>query len=247
MTAEQPLARLRVLGGFQLLVGDHPTLLPVQAQRVLGLLAVRRSLQARSTLAGTLWADVPERRAQANLRNAVWRIRLASDAVLRCTRHAVGLDTALALDLHEAQRCAQVLLYGDVVEPDGRSIDVLDHDLLPAWDEEWLVIERERQRQLRMHALEALSATLCQAGRYPEAITAALAAVRAEPLRESAQRALISAHLGEGNVSEAVRQLDSYRELLDGELGIVPSEQLEAIVGKVLRASPVGAARRLEV
>ncbi|MGQ0718385.1 MAG: AfsR/SARP family transcriptional regulator [Pseudonocardiales bacterium] len=246
MITEQPLPRLRVLGGFQLLVGNHPTPLPVQAQRLLGLLAVRWSLQTRSALAGTLWDDVPERRAQANLRNAVWRIRLTSDAVLRCTRHAIGLDTALALDLHEAQRCAQALLSGAGAEPDGRLIDVLDHDLLPAWDEEWLVIERERQRQLRMHALEALSASLRRVGRYPEAITAALAAVRAEPLRESAQRALILAHLGEGNVSEAVRQLDAYRQLLDGELGIAPSEQLEAIVRQGIANQPMGATRRPE-
>lgn len=237
MTVGRPVPHLRVLGGFQLLVGEHPVPLPLQAQRVLGLLAVRESIQTRATLAGGLWGDVPERRAQANLRNAVWRIRLASDDVLQCTRHAVGLDSALALDLDEAQRCAKALLSGDVAEPEGRLVDVLEHDLLPAWDEEWLVIERERQRQLRMHALEALSASLGEAGRYPEAIAAALAAVRAEPLRESAQRALIAAHLGEGNVSEAVRQLDGYRQLLDAELGIAPSAQLEALVGGALTAT----------
>jgi hypothetical protein len=31
-------------------------------------------------------------------------------------------------------------------------------DLLPAWDEDWVLIERERIRQLRTHALNALSA-----------------------------------------------------------------------------------------
>jgi len=230
----RPRPRLRVLGGFQLLLGEQPVPLPLQAQRVLGLLAVGDSPQARATLAGRLWDDVPERRAQANLRNAVWRIRLASEDVLQSTRHAVGLGDAVALDLDEAQRCAKALLSGDGAQADARLIDVLEQDLLPAWDEDWLVIERERQRQLRMHALEALSVSLCEASRHPEAITAALAAVRAEPLRESAQRALIAAHLGEGNVSEAVRQLDAYRRLLHAELGIAPSAQLEALVGRAL-------------
>lgn len=101
---------------------------------------------------------------------------------------------------------------------------------LPAWDEPWLLIERERQRQLRMHALETLSAALAQQGQYPQAITAALAAVRAEPLRESSQRKLIAAHLAEGNISEAVRQLTAYRTLLRVELGITPSRPLEAMV-----------------
>jgi DNA-binding SARP family transcriptional activator len=227
MTADSPLPRLCVLGGFRLLVDDRPTALPMQAQRVLVLLALRWPRLTRATLAGTLWGDIPEQRAQANLRNAVWRIRLTSDRVLRCTRTAVGLNTALPLDLHEAQQTAQIMLNGGLAELDEQ---MLGQDLLPSWDEEWLVFERERQRQLRMHALEALSTSLCRLGRYPEAITAALTAVRAEPLRESAQRALISAHLYEGNTSEAVRQLDGYRQLLDCELGLAPSEQLIALV-----------------
>ena len=244
--------RLCLLGGFQLLLTGRPVRLPVQAQRVLVLLAVRGVEQSRSTLAGTLWDDVPERRAQANLRNAVWRIRLISDAVLTCTRSSVALSGHVALDLDEAQGHARSLLAADAGEfgrpvgqgcRDGRArgptdaLDALDRDLLPAWDEDWLVIERERQRQLRMHALEALSASLCQAGRYAEAITAALAAVRAEPLRESAQRALITAHLGEGNICEAVRQLAGYRELLADELGIAPSAQLRDLVGVARRYS----------
>lgn len=194
------------------------------------------SAQSRSTVAGTLWDHVAERRAQAGLRNAVWCISAAHGGVLRCTRHTVGLDSALELDLSDARRRAQALLDGGVTKPDDAAVAVLDHDLLPTWDEEWLVIDRERQRQLRMHALEALSVSLCRAGRYGEAITAALAAVRAEPLRESSQRALIAAHLGEGNVSEAVRQLAAYRKLLDHELGIAPSPQLAGIVTAALRA-----------
>lgn len=88
----------------------------------------------------------------------------------------MALDGALALDLSDARRHAQALLDGVVTEPDGGAIAVLDHDLPPTWDEEWLVIDRERQRQLRMHALEALSVSLCRTERYGDAITAALAA-----------------------------------------------------------------------
>lgn len=225
------------MGEFRLLVGDDLVHLPVQCQRVLALLAVRGSPQNRSTVAGTLWQDVAEDRAKANLRNAVWRIQSASASVLRCTRTALELDATVPLDLTEAQRRAQQLVYGpdDLLLPG--AIQVLERDLLPDWDEDWLSADRERQRQLRMHALEVLSAALCRGGRYPEAVSAALAAVSAEPLRESSQRALICAHLSEGNLSEAVRQLTSYRRLLDTELGVVPSAPLEAVVGAALAAA----------
>ncbi len=229
-TRAQP--RLCLLGEFRLVVAGRPRSLPVQAQRLLALLAVRLAAQSRSALAGTLWHDVPEQRAQANLRNAVWQVRAVDGGLLTCDRREVALDADLHVDLRDARTYAHELMRGDVTEPDARAVTVLEDDLLPTWDEEWLVIDRERQRQVRMHALETLSGSLCRLGRYPEAITAAFAAVRAEPLRESAQRALISAYLGEGNVSEAVRQLTIYNRQLDAELGIAASPDLHALVGR---------------
>jgi DNA-binding SARP family transcriptional activator len=226
---------LRVLGRFELHVDGRRHEVPWQAQRVLGYLAVGGVAQPRATVAGALWEDVSQRRAQANLRNAVWRVRQLSDRVLAGGRDVIALDGRVALDLRDAQRQAQALLRDDTAA-DVAGIDLLDDDLLPAWDEPWLLIERERQRQLRMHALERLSASLLRAERYPQAIAAALAAVRAEPLRESSQRALIGAHLAEGNISEAMRQLDAYRALLRAELGIAPSQPLESMVAGALEA-----------
>jgi hypothetical protein len=46
------------------------------------------------------------------------------------------------------------------------------------------------------------------------AIDAALAALVSEPLRETAHRALIEAHLAEGNRAEAERDWRAYRRLI---------------------------------
>lgn len=56
--------------------------------------------------------------------------------------------------------------------------------------------------------------------------------VNAEPLRESAQRALVSAHLGEGNWIEAHRALSAYLQVLADELGASPHSDLERIVAE---------------
>jgi DNA-binding SARP family transcriptional activator len=98
--------------------------------------------------------------------------------------------------------------------------------LLPACYDEWVLTERERFRQLRLHALEALCDRLTARGRYGEAIDAGLAAVCAEPLRESGHRAVIKAHLAEGNNAEARRQYETYRKVLRDELGVEPSPGL---------------------
>jgi DNA-binding SARP family transcriptional activator len=106
-------------------------------------------------------------------------------------------------------------------------------DLLPTWDDDWLLIERERIRQLRIHALDALSACLTAAGRYNDGVAAGLASVEAEPLRETAHRAVIMAHLAEGNCSEAIRQYETYRALLARELGLGPSPELAKLIRRV--------------
>jgi SARP family transcriptional regulator, regulator of embCAB operon len=78
--------------------------------------------------------------------------------------------------------------------------------------------------------LEALAERLTAQGHYGDAAAAALAAVRAEPLRESPRAALIRVHIAEGNPSEALREFARYGELLMLELGVKPTERLRSLV-----------------
>jgi DNA-binding SARP family transcriptional activator len=107
-------------------------------------------------------------------------------------------------------------------------------DLLPEWSEDWLMVEQESYRQLRLHALENLSEQLRGIGQYAPALTAALAAVHADPLRESAHRQVIAVHLEEGNSAEALRQFHAYRRRLAHELGLPPSPAIRGLVGPLL-------------
>jgi DNA-binding SARP family transcriptional activator len=106
-------------------------------------------------------------------------------------------------------------------------------DLLNDWYDSWVIEHRERLRQLRLHALESLSVRQLERGEVTAAIESALAAVAAEPLRESANRVLIRAHLKEANNAEALRQYERFRLLLFQELGIWPSAQLEELMAPV--------------
>ena len=80
-----------------------------------------------------------------------------------------------------------------------------------------------------MHALEALAQRCVAAGRYGDAVQAACAAVRAEPLRESAHRTVVRVHLAEGNVAEAVRAYESFQTML-AEIGAAPTEQMCCLI-----------------
>jgi DNA-binding SARP family transcriptional activator len=107
-------------------------------------------------------------------------------------------------------------------------------DLLPDWDEWWVLGERECYRQVRLHALERLAARSSRDGRPDRAVELALRAVDAEPLRESAQYLLIAGYLDEGNRAAAVEQYRRFAKQLEDELAVAPGAALEDLVREAM-------------
>lgn len=227
---------LSVLGEFSVRRDGRPIAVAPGAARLLALLAVRTRPVLRTTAWALLWPDQPDARAAASLRNALWRCRGALGDVVVSTTRSLSLSPEVDVDLWRRRTTAH-RLYADGARNAGPcAIDELEGELLPDWDEEWLSPERERVRQLGVHALETICRDLSAVGRTAEAIDAGVAAVATDPLRESAQRVLIEAHLAEGNLSEAHRQLAMYRAVLLEQLGAQPSTSLMALVAS--RAQP---------
>ena len=81
-----------------------------------------------------------------------------------------------------------------------------------------------------------VGAGLTAAGQFNDAIAAALAVIRAEPLLESACIALVCVHLAEGNQSEAIRAFDRYRALLAEEIGVEPTARLSTLISSLRRS-----------
>jgi SARP family transcriptional regulator, regulator of embCAB operon len=154
---------------------------------------------------------------------------------VNATAGDLGLSAGLVVDVHHARTLARRLIDRDAAEADidigSLAVSALSDDLLPGWYDDWAVIAAEDWRQLRLHALEAIARRLTVAGRLAEASSAALAAVRAEPLRETSRAAVISVHMAAGNQSNALGEFERYRVLLHAELGIEPTEQLRHLLG----------------
>ncbi len=213
---------LRLLGGFELIVGGKRMATPPATQRVLAFLASHRANLRRSFVAGTLWPDTSDQRASASLRSALWRAHAVGAGVL-ATRSGLCLDPRVQVDVTDLGRRVELGHLGpDAIDPSHG----LFVDLLPDWPDEWVTEWRESWRQARIHALEAASRFYAATGSYGRAIDAALGAVRADPFRESAHRAVIEVHLAEGNVAEAIRQYRTCEQLLMQELGIAPSRMI---------------------
>lgn len=223
---------LGLLGGFRLQVATEEVPLPMNTQRLVAFLALHGQPLLRTFVAGSLWGDSTEHRAGGSLRSALWRLAQPEYALVELTADHLGLASSVIIDFREGESLAHRVL-DPAQELDDIALvneDVLSQDLLPDWTEDWVLMERERYHQLRLRALEALSRGLTAKGRFGQAVQAGLAAVAGEPLRESARRALIEAHLAERNVAAAHREYDDFRRLLQAELRIDPSDELRSLV-----------------
>ena len=230
MTISASVFHVRLLNGFELWVRGDAVPVNVGSQRLLIFLALHDGLLRRSYVASALWSDVPSDRANANLRASIWRLPLTCRMMIDLSGQHIKLATGVTVDFLDAVALARRLIdrSRDCAENDfsEHARTELSRELLSTCYDDWVLVERERFRQLRLHALEALCERLTAGERYGEAINAGLAGVCAEPLRESSHRALIKAHLAEGNNAEARRQYELYRQIVRDELGVEPSRGL---------------------
>ncbi len=226
--------RLRLLGGFGLQVGGDTVLLAPCPQRLVALLALHDTALRRGYVAGLLWADSTEARAHGSLRSTLWKLRDAGPGVVEIRGDRLELSPNVDVDVRRVTSLARALVTGCF---DGATVALLEPrfscELLPGWYDEWILVERERHRQLSLHALESLCEHLTATRRYGAAVLAGLAAVDREPLRESAHRALMRVHLAEGNAGEAIRRYQQYAEIAARDLGVQPSAMMRSLLSGV--------------
>lgn len=219
---------MQLLGSFAVEVDGAAVRVSPGGARVVALLALHGPA-TRELVADRLWPAASGGHALANLRTALWR--LPTPGLVAADRDHLALAPRVRVDVHGSVRVAAGIAVGTLP----RTLDLLGVDLLPDWYDEWLELEREHHRLLRLQSLEVASQIALERGDLRFAMGAALLAVEAEPLRESAHRCLIAVHLAEGNRGEAARQYDRYLRILD-RVGLVaePSPALARQIAPVV-------------
>ena len=199
---------LRLLGGFELSIGGRVIDLQPGMQRLAAFVALAPRGVDRMFAAFQLWPNSTERRAQANLRSALWRIRQLDAEVLHATTSRLRLEDSVWVDTRDG-------LHGTGTDDQPRPYHLLEPDLLPDWYDDWLIVERERHRQLELQQLECRARTALDTGDASGAVQWSLAALSVDGRRESAHRILIDAHRAEGNLHEVDRETARYHRCLD--------------------------------
>lgn len=219
--------RLNLLGGFRIEIDGCPMAVPGAASKLFALLALHDRDVSRAEIAGTFWPELGDRRAFANLRTVLWRLPPSVQSMVRSTTPTMVLADDVNADVREVRHAVRrVLDHGEIPDGGHELINLLCRPLLPELDEHWLVFERERLRQLHIHALERIGERHLTNGDPMTAVDVASAVITAEPLRESAHALLIRAHEASGNRVDAQRAYDHYCAILRRELGVPPSECL---------------------
>jgi DNA-binding SARP family transcriptional activator len=232
---------LRVIGCFALRVDGARVDISGVPARVLGFLALQRRPVRRLELATILWPDVAPERALGNLRSALWRLP-------PCARAAVQEDAgSLRLAADVCCDVAPVLLGAarGRPEPPGAP-DLRDllawawrDELLTGWYDDWVLDARDALQELQAVLFEDLAASSRAAGRRRDSLIYATLAIGSQPLRESAQCALLRAHLDLGHVSEALGLYGELERMLLRELGVRPAGETVALMASLPSGSRV--------
>jgi DNA-binding SARP family transcriptional activator len=182
--------------------------------------------------------------ALASLRNAVWAVRRALEAVgggayLSADRRSVGIAPELPREV-DAEEFAR-LVARDEPEAWERAAALASAPLVPEIADEWALIARDELRDRLADALERLGDAAEVAGDPAGAAAWARKALAHDPVRERAHRALIRRLAAQGRRDGALAAYRRCRAVLAAELGVAPRAEPRALAARLETAE---AARR---
>ena len=230
--------QLVLLGGFQARAAGQEIDIPGRKERaLLAFLAMPAGEpRSRDKLAGLLWSDRGDSQARDSLKQAVFRLRKSLKDVqpspLLADREFLSLErTAVAVDVAEFEQLTGV----STTESLARAAPLYRGELLEGLDlrdaafDEWLLMERQRLRDLAREALAKLVDLQMAGGAHDQAGEAARRLLSLDPLREAAHRALMQIYVAQGQTALALKQYQLCRDALQSDLGVGPEADTERL------------------
>ena len=194
--------------------------------------------RSREELSLVFWPDSSSSRVRSNFHTTLYRARRAlgeNVIVFENDLYRINPDVSIwcdALVFQSYIRQAQMLSYSDVRADDlyRKVVDYYRGEFLPALDAEWIIPHREAFSELFINAL--IGAGHCARSRqdFSEAITLFKKALKVDPYREEAYRALFTCYAGMGELNHVLKQYNVMSAIFESELGIPPSPETHAYV-----------------
>jgi predicted ATPase/DNA-binding SARP family transcriptional activator len=219
-------ARL-VLFGPPAVVRDGAVIaLPFERRgQLMALLALKRAWVPRAELAALLWPEQREALASTNLRKILFRLQSAPwDGLVEV--QASALRCTVASDVQDFESALAEDRAGDALAlRRGELLAGFDDDANEAWSA-WLRFERDRLRAAWRDAALARLAADIDSG---EGLELAARLQAADPLDEAALGAQMRLLAASGQAAQARCAFRDFAARLDGELGLAPGAELQAL------------------
>jgi DNA-binding SARP family transcriptional activator/tetratricopeptide (TPR) repeat protein len=251
---QQANLRVRVLGVLAVAV-DGREVAPIELASRKGrtllklLLARRGAVVPAEVLVEALWGGQPPADPDANLATLVSRLRavLGPDAISgdrRGWRFVAG--ARVEVDLDEAERLAGEAEARMAAEPAlalaaaERALDLLGRGpfLADEPDADWALPARREADRLVARARRLAWDAALALGDHARALANASAAASADPLDETAWRAVMTAQVAAGAPAAALAAYEQLRATLAEELGTDPAPETRALHLAILRGDP---------
>ncbi len=254
------MLELRLFGPLR--VAWHGTPLEPPTRRrtamLLAFLAIRDGEVGREHAAFTLWPDMAESEARAELRRHLYFLaRWLEQATGRGgwlargrARIAWNADPESWVDVRAFRDVHLSLVAGrpgdaprDAAQREAltRAAALYEDDLLPSAYDRWLHPVRERLRRQLLETLDTLATAEAAAGDHESAARTARRLVERDPLREESHRQLIRYLAASGDRASALAQYERCRRTLHAELDVQPAPETEALARGLKTAANEGA------
>ena len=241
--------QIRLLGPFEVSVGDRPIALGGAKQRaVLAMLVLEanRTVTADSLIEGA-WGEQPPRSAAKMLQHYVWRLRRAlADGGPEIVTRGGGYELRVDPETVDVQRLERLVSEqrraAAAGQPTSAARQALalfrGEPLADLVDEPFAAAEIRRLVELRTTARElAIDADLA-AGRHEQIVGEIESLLAENPLRERLYAQQMIALYRGGRQAEALEAYRNARRTLVEEIGIEPGPELRRLHDAILRQDP---------
>lgn len=234
--------RIHLLGGLRVAGFDDSDLGSRKARTLLKVLAVAEGRPVRAdALVEALWGDEPPQRPTEQVGVLVSRLRgvLGGDRILRTDAgYSLVFDWLDLIELRARVREATTALAtGRVAAARAASTAAIAlgvGELLPEDEGAWVEAARTEAAALATAARRAAVDASAAAGDSATVVAEAEGALAHDPYDEHMTAQLMRAHVAHGRTGSALAAYARLRERLLEDLGVSPSEELEALHTRIL-------------
>ncbi len=195
----------------------------------------------KEELGGIFWPDHPPHKLDAIFRSSLYRLRRATfreivvfeEGLYRFNRERpFWFDVRVFEQL--LYRAEQAVTPESKVERLEEALYLYKGDYLEGVYADWCALERQRLHERHLNAHEALAALYVGQGDLQRAIKEYQHVVAQDPYREAAHRELMRCHYRQGDRIAAVRQYQTFVEILREDLGLSPAPETEALYLQII-------------